>query len=211
MRQIQTSQARLDLKLLLDHLSSGSGDLKLDKYFKVRESHREQISVNFDSLWTLFPPGELVYGKIFQGQDQVFIVQDNVNAWPRPPRPRLGLIERHEPLERTLLCWTYDWDGRTFKRKTLSVDFEKFDDYKPISSLPFYPLHHHQEFDDLKRRLVERGVKYKMLCVAKEGSRMFDYQGPIVVGKKGCSRITGDDYEVSSSGFRAKPVLTQAA
>ena len=74
-------QARLDLGLLLDTLSSGSGDQKLDKYLKVRESSKEQ-KMTFESLWTIFPPGTLVYGKVFQGQDQIFIVQGNVRPWP---------------------------------------------------------------------------------------------------------------------------------
>lgn len=68
------NQARLDL--------SKSGDPKLDKYFKIRESNREQRSVTFESLWTLFSPGALVYGKSFLGQDQIFIVQNSLRAWP---------------------------------------------------------------------------------------------------------------------------------
>ena len=72
-------QARSDLKLLLNTIASGSGDPKLDKYFKIRESG--QKSVTFETLWTLFPPGALIYGRPFLGQDQVLVVQDSVRVW----------------------------------------------------------------------------------------------------------------------------------
>ncbi|KAL8692665.1 MAG: hypothetical protein Q9218_002365 [Villophora microphyllina] len=131
-------QARQDLKLLLDTLISGSGDAKLDKYFKVRKSYREQRSISFEALWTLFPPGELVYGRPFQEQEQVFV---------------------------------------------------------PVNSLPFYPFRYHQEHDHVKQRLIDRGDKYRKFCTAKQGSRMFDYKGPVLVGKKGFSRMTGENDE----------------
>lgn len=193
------NQARLDLKLLLDTISSGSGDPKLDKYFKIRESNREQRSVTFESLWTLFSPGALVYGKPFLGQDQIFIVQDSLRAWP---------LTRRKDFKWALQCWTYDWDGRTFKRMTLRLEIEDFDGNKPITSLPFYPLDYHQQPETLKERLVERGVKYRKYCTAKQGSRMFDYKGDVVFGKKGFSGITGDDDEVSLPGSSDNSILT---
>ena len=184
-------QARLDLGLLLETISSGSGDPKLDKYLKVRESSKEQKIVTFESLWTLFPPGTLVYGKVFLGQDQVFIVQDNTRPWPR---------NTSEPSPWTLECWTYDWDGKTFKRRALDLEIESFESSKPITSLPFYPLEYHPDPEELKRRLIDRGAKYKRLCTAKQGSRMFDYEGKIILAKKGFSGVSGDDDEVSLEG-----------
>ena len=181
------NQTRLDLKLLLDTISGGSGDPRLDKYLKGRDSNREQKVVSFESLWTIFPPGALVYGKPFQGQDQVFIVKDNLRAWPR---------DDYEPPPWKLQCWIYDWDGKTFKRRSLYLDFESFENSKPIISLPFYPLEYHPQPEQLKQTLINRGAKYKKLCNAKPGSRMFDYTGHVVFGKKGFSRMAGDD-EVS--------------
>ena len=193
-------QARLDLGLLLETISSGSGDPKLDKYLKVRESSKEQKIVTFESLWTLFPPGSLVYGKVFLGEDQVFIVQDNSRPWPR---------NTSEPSPWTLDCWTYDWDGRTFKRRALVLEIESFESSKPITSLPFYPLEYHRDLEELQKRLVDRGAKYKRLCTAKKGSRMFDYRGKIILAKKGFSGVSGDNDEVSQAGSKMTPILTQ--
>ena len=124
-------QARSDLKLLLDAIAAGSGDVKLDKYFKSRASMKKQDAVTFDTLWTLFPPGTLLYRKPFQGQDQVFIVYDNERVWP--------YLRRGSPREQdpwSLLCWTYDWDGTAFRRMPLKIGFEHFEQHKPITSLP---------------------------------------------------------------------------
>ena len=192
------SRARLDLQLLLDTILSGSGDLKLDKYFKTRESHRDQKSVTFESLWTLFPPGTLICSKQFLGQDQVFIVQDNRCPWP------LGRNNGKWSLN----CWTYDWDGKVFKRMALDLSIDTFDGTRPITSLPFYPLDHHPQPRDLKKRLIERGAKYKRFCTAKQGSRMFDYKGDVVLGKKGFSGLTGDDDEVGLPRSSCHPLLT---
>ena len=194
------NQARSDLKLVLDTISSGSsGDLKLDKYFKIRMPNVEQNMVTFESLWTIFSPGALVYGKPFLGQDQIFIVQDNLGTWPETGRKRSKW---------TLQCLTYDWDGNSFKRVALQLDIDNFEGSKPITSLPFYPLDYHQQPEVLKQRLVERGAKFKRFCTAKKGSQMFDYRGDVVLGQKGFSGIRGDDEEVCRSDSSNDPILT---
>ena len=73
-----------DLKLLLDVISGGSsGDWKLDRYFKSRDACLDQNIVLFDDLWTIFPPGTVVYGTPYQGEEQLFLVQDNWATWPK--------------------------------------------------------------------------------------------------------------------------------
>lgn len=156
-------QARSDLKLLLATISTSSGDAKLDKYFKMRQSSRELKSVTFESLWTLFAPGTLVYGKPFLGHDQLFIVQHGWRSWPRP-----------NVTSWPLACWTYDWDGKVFKRMPLKLELECFEGHKPITSLAFYPLDYHSDRNSIMQNLMKRGDKYKRICNAKQGSRMFD-------------------------------------
>ncbi len=184
-------QARADLKLLLNTISSSSGDPRLDKYFKTQDSNKEQKSVTFETLWTIFPPGSLVYGQPFQGQDQVLIVQDNFRTWP---------YFRHnsarEKASWSLLCWTYDWDGKMFRRLALKLEFEYFDGHKPITSLPYYPFELNEKRDDIKGNLIKQGVKYRQFCEAPKGSRMFDYHGEAILLKKGISGIQGDDDKV---------------
>ena len=181
-------QARSDLKLLLDTISSSSGCPKLDKYFKIRDSNKQQKSVTFETLWTIFPPGSLVYGQPFQGQDQVFLVQDNLQTWPyRQRRPS------DEQAYWDLICWTYDWDGKRFRRLRLNLEFEYFDGHKPISSLPYYPFELNDQYDIIKDKLIEQGKTYRRFCTARQGSRMFEYNGEATFVKKGFSGVQGDN------------------
>ncbi|KAL9099369.1 MAG: hypothetical protein Q9187_009507 [Circinaria calcarea] len=172
-------QARSDLELLLGTIASGSGDLKLDKYFKTRESNKEQKSITFETLWTIFPPGELIYGKPFQGDDQVFIVQDILRPWPNNSL--------------RLLCWTYDWNGEKFKRLSLSLIIDRFDGHKPIKSLPYYPLELNECHEAIKKCLIDRGRSFRDFCTAKQGARMFEYSGDIIFDKKGFSGVHIND------------------
>ncbi|EXJ70039.1 uncharacterized protein A1O5_07112 [Cladophialophora psammophila CBS 110553] len=181
-------QARSDLKLLLDTITNSSGDAKLDKYFKTRDSHKQQNSVTFDNLWTIFAPGTLVYGRPFQGQDQVFVVQDNIGPWPyfSDGVPR-------EQATWTLLAWTYDWNGSIFKRRPLRLEFEYFDGTKPITSLPYYPFQFHEQQGSVRENLIQQGIKYRKFCTATQGSRLFDYRGDALLVKKGFSGVQADD------------------
>lgn len=182
------SQVRQDLKLLLDTISSSSGDPNLDKYFKTRNpSISEQKTVTYDNLWTIFPPGSLVYGCPFQGQDQVLIVRGCLPTWPKHLRP-LG-----ERPSWDLLCWTYDWDGKTFRRMCLKLKLEYFDGHKPITSLPYYPFELHEQRTLIKDSLITRGIKYRQVCTAAQGSRMFEYKGEAIYVKKVFAEYQGVD------------------
>ncbi|EXJ82358.1 hypothetical protein A1O3_06171 [Capronia epimyces CBS 606.96] len=190
-------QARSDLKLLLDTISSSSGDARIDKYFKIRDSCKSQQSVTFENLWTIFPPGTLVYGRPFQDQDQLFVVLDSVRQWPyfSDEVPR-------EQASWTLLAWTYDWDGKKFRRNCLQLEFDYFEGSKPITSLPYFPFDLHDRRHAITTALLKRGEKYRALCTATQGSRLFDYRGNAVLEKQGFSGLQGDDQAADESQIR---------
>ncbi|KAI0106666.1 P-loop containing nucleoside triphosphate hydrolase protein [Daldinia grandis] len=190
----QDKRAREDLQTLLSILSGGSsGDAKLDKYFKTRGLCLQENTIQFDDLWTIFPPGTLVYGKPFQNQDQVFIVQDNGGTWPEHgDRPR-------RLLPWPLICWTYDWTGEKFQRTGFTLLFENFDGHRPITSLPYYPFHLHAGYDSVKSKLIERGKIFRKYCLTKEGSRLFEYEGETIFGKKGFTGLVQADEDDSDT------------
>ena len=192
----EDKQAREDLQILLDTISGGSsGDARLDKYFKTREVCKSEKTVQFDDLWTIFPPGTLVYGKPFQSQDQVFLVRDYKSSWPEPgDRPQ-------QMLPWTLVCWTYDWNGEAFQRTSYELLFDQFDGHKPITSLPFYPFELHPDHDSIKRTLIKSGKMFRKLCTATEGSRLFEYDGETIFGKKGFTGLVQTD-EVGRGNHR---------
>ncbi|KAI2620662.1 P-loop containing nucleoside triphosphate hydrolase protein [Hypomontagnella submonticulosa] len=188
----EDKRAREDLKVLLSILSSGlSGDAKLFKYFKIRDVCLREKTIQFNDLWTLFPPGTMVYGKPFQNEDQVFFVRDNVRPWPEhsDSPPKLSPWE--------LECWTYDWKGEKFQRTGFTLVFEHFVGQRPITALPYYPFEEHPNRDSVRDALIKRGKIFRKLCTADKGSRLFEYDGDAIFGKKG---FTGpDDGDVRSA------------
>ncbi|KAF6802117.1 AAA family [Colletotrichum sojae] len=208
----ENKQARKDLKLLLDTIRTSSGDEKLDKYFKMRPNYKKQTpnTIQFEDLWTVFPPGMLVYGNPFQGQDQVFVVKDNQIIWPwKGPGMR-------EPLPWKLDAWSYDWKDGSFNRTLFTLEFEQFDGHLPLTSLPFYPfdLHNDKEkLDDLDLRSANSlhmamarlyGFPQRQLNEsASPAAKSVNIQSTVMVDYDAFSQYGGAD----GSNGRLKPVL----
>lgn len=194
----QLRQARSDLGRLLDIISGGSsGDERLDKYFKIRDSYKQPSTANiqFEDLWTFFPPGTLIYGRPFQNEHQVFVVKDNHRPWPSRSN-RGGGARELAPWK--LDAWSYDWVEGTFQRTlfTLTIDF--FDGQLPLTSLDFYPFELHKEYDVVRKQLIKRGRRFYEICSADQASRLFEYEGNTILEKKGFSGLRPDE-EVSRS------------
>ncbi|KXJ90853.1 hypothetical protein Micbo1qcDRAFT_225735, partial [Microdochium bolleyi] len=169
--------ARADLKNILETLRQGSGDQKLDEYMKNRSIYRTNRTITFEALWTIFPPGSLVYSKPFMKQDQVFIVYDNVGPWPDPINNR----SRVPPFE--LRCWTYDWDGEYFNRRIVRLTIEHFDLIKPISTLAIQPLDLMEGAEDIRQDLIARGKLFRKYATLSSDSRMLNYDGRAIFEK----------------------------
>lgn len=181
-------QARLDLREVLKAILSGSGSSKLDLYLEMRDSLKSQRSITFESLWTIFPPGTIVYGRLFLKYDQVFMVHDNVQLWPRA-----GWTERSgSPRKWKLKCWIYDYTGRAFSRRVVTLYFGEFEGTKPISSLPYYPLEEHTNRAEVRARLLESGKLFRQYCTAKEEDRIYKYNGEAVFDGKGFRGVKSD-------------------
>ena len=187
--------ARDDLTRLLDIISGGSsGDEKLDKYFKNRDGYKDRSTIQFEDLWTVFPPGTLVYGNPFQNEHQVFVVKDNHKPWPwRDERPRGSKEWASWKLE----AWSYDWKDGLFRRTPFTLLFDEFEGPLPLTSLPYYPFRLHQQYDDVFRELVSRGKLFRGICEAKQSDRLFSYEGKIILEKKGFLGMRPDE-EVSA-------------
>ncbi|MCJ1244500.1 hypothetical protein MMC30_001698 [Trapelia coarctata] len=151
----EDKQARSDLKLLLDIISTSSGVDKLGMYFKEREQHTKNRTITYEALWTLFSPGCLVYAEPFLKQSQIFIVGSSMVDFP---------AEGRRVMPWSISCWGYDWNGETFDRRAYEFEFEKFVGPKPINSLPCYPLEFYthgngNETERLQSSLLARGWK----------------------------------------------------
>jgi len=172
-------KAASDLKQLLEQVRETPG---LEKYFDgVREMSEKANTIPFDHLWTIFPPGELVYSRTYEDQAQVFIVKESTDY----------IYRRIRSNDRTwvLTCWTYDWNGTVFNRVPIQFTFEDFKGTRSISSLHCYPLSSHLESPgdnssrgddrghDMKAALINRGTRYRELCLKNRGKQIFEYDG----------------------------------
>ena len=177
--------ARSDLKLLLEIIATASGVDRLGKYFKDREQHIYNKTITYETLWTLFSPGKLVYSEPFLRKEQIFIVGSSYVDFP---------VENRRARPWSVSCWGYDWNGETFDRKAYTFEFEKFLGSKTINALPCYPLEHYSNGDQeqirrLKSRLADRGRIFKELATAEKGRQMFSYNGKVLYRGIGISTI----------------------
>jgi len=160
----------------------------LEKYFLgAREMQETAHTVAFDYLWTVFPPGEIVISRPYMGQPQAFIVRESTDVIER--RSKSGLTKKWD-----LQCWSYDYNGSTFDRIPVTFTFDKFKGTSSISALRCYPLKFYKEsaeddgvandlnsgqntIEALRENLIERGRKYRALCLKARGKQIFEYDG----------------------------------
>ena len=90
-------KATADLKLLLEEVRRTPG---LESYFNsAREMQEKTTTVSFEYLWTIFPPGELVFSSTFMDFPQAFIVKFSQEGYTR---------KRSGGEKWILECWSYD-------------------------------------------------------------------------------------------------------
>ncbi|KAM0717829.1 hypothetical protein Q7P37_006161 [Cladosporium fusiforme] len=185
----EDAQARSELQDVLKEIKKESGDVKLGSYLKARDDLIRQENVTFDTLWTIFPPGEVVYGHPFlknrpnqEQNHQLFVVEDNYWPWPIRTEGRQRRI-----YDWRLRCLIYDHDGTQFRRHSVWLSFKYFEGPKPIKSLPYYPLNAMEATKraSIEKVLLERGERFKKFCTADEGDRMFQYTGDAIFEQSG--------------------------
>ncbi|KAI1741360.1 hypothetical protein F4680DRAFT_416583 [Xylaria scruposa] len=165
-------QARNDLKELLRMISTSSGDVRLDRYFKDRQTLSTECTITHEMLWTLFPPGKLIVGRPCHDEPQIFVVESCRKLLT--DNDTFGVV-----------CYSFDWNGTVFSRVPFQMGIDSWGgDKKSVTSLPFYPLELHEEdglsreesIEKLKKRLIERGRRFVSFCVAEKGKQMFNYK-----------------------------------
>ncbi|KAL8791720.1 MAG: hypothetical protein Q9195_005657 [Heterodermia aff. obscurata] len=183
------TKAVADLKELLQ-LVRDTPDL--EPYFSdVGTMHENADVVAFNYIWTVFHPGEVVISRSFMGQLQAFIVKESSFETEAKTNKRLW----------NLICWTYDWNGSEFNRVSVKFIVEEYKGSKNISSLICYPIKHYEGTSDdhdtlgkvenpeeLRHALIRRGRRFRELCLKKEGSQYFEYDGFALSSEHGARR-----------------------
>ena len=121
-------------------------------------------NMTFEHLWTLYPPGVPVLGKI-KGEDHCFLVNG--------AKYLMGEIVPTLALEMISL----DYDGNRHGWSKTPVFVEAFAGSVKISSLPAVPLCFHQDSDSMLKRLHNRGAV--AIDLIKESPAYKSYDGSI--------------------------------
>lgn len=191
-------QARDDLKELLRIISTSSGDVRLDRYFKSRQAFLNEGTIAHEALWTLFPPGTLIVGKPCHDETQILFVEDCDT-----------FVRDDDAFQMT--CFIFDWDGTVFGRVPFEVSIDQWGgERRSVTSLPFYPLEYYEE-DGLTRgesrqklesHLIDRGRKFVEFCVAPKGKQMFNYSNGAAYFYRGGTLLQGEHTDSSIDASR---------
>jgi hypothetical protein len=201
--EVNILKAKDDLMALLNQVRTTPD---LSTYLTGLETAKASGTIHFNLLWTLFPPGELVYSTAFMKQDQIFIVKespsvihDKSDSGRDKDRKRVWY----------LYCWSYDWNGTSFNRVPISFQFDEFQGARIIHSLPCHPLINHfpgekaeEKLEKLKQELITRGKQFRDQCTREVGSQMFEYEGESISHGSGFQRLKNKQKEVCQSNIR---------
>jgi hypothetical protein len=133
------------LKLLRRLVKSDLGNT-----FTLNREMLEHKIVFSNMVWTLFKPGDLVYSKL-HGNDQLFRLQ--------------SIISKESHL--ALSCQYIDWDGLNFGMMSRQIDIQYFLGTRKITELEVFPALYLENFDGLKKRMIQRGQRFGELTGIK--------------------------------------------
>ncbi|KAJ4390715.1 hypothetical protein N0V93_004313 [Gnomoniopsis smithogilvyi] len=139
-------------------------DLLSEEFSEVEEAMTDMKKngvITFQHMWTLYAPNTLIFSR-----------QDNQDR-------ALRLQTSHYGVDRTLqpvfwLTGVYiDFDGQNFGTQKMNISIPNFEGTKRISSLDAFPIDLHEENEQIKMKLVERGARVEALA----GSYFRSYNG----------------------------------
>ena len=184
-------QARLDLELLLEQVIQ---DSELDAYFKTRASNLTANLTTYESMWTLFIPGQKIYAKPFLGMPQMFVVQSPPMFWERG---------RTLPATVEMSCWCYDWNGKDVVKVWYLIRFDRFRGTKPINELVAYPIKYYKDENlnakfknekELVKHLIDRGVTFDETVRGRKGaSQQREYDGEALADRRNVIKKNHDE------------------
>jgi hypothetical protein len=177
----------------------------IETYLSAIRTANTNRTVHFENLWTIFPPGDLVYAMPFMKESQIFIVKEcgthatDVSDSGRTNKDARKVWDLH--------CWSYDWDGKHFTRVPVMFRFEEFTGAKVINTLHCHPLRYrfpagdpNSERDKFEADLIERGKLFRKYCARTTGEQMIYYEGDTISHGSGFQRLKNKSKQVRTSG-----------
>ncbi|KAF9876565.1 hypothetical protein CkaCkLH20_05973 [Colletotrichum karsti] len=121
---------------------------ELAEAFAVSKELTSHGVITFKYLWTIFPPGELIYSD--DDEDERFFVVEQINT-------------KHATTYSLVLGYV-NCDGKSFGKSATSQPLWHFSGTRPIDSLVAFPAKYLKNLEGMKSKLVERGRKFASLA-----------------------------------------------
>jgi hypothetical protein len=193
-------KAKQDLGVLLNQVRATPD---VNTFLEGLETAATSSTVAFNLLWTLFPPGTLVYATPFMRLPQIFIVKDSYSGFHEESESGR---EKDQKKFWHLYCYAYDFSGKTFDRVLVLFKFEEFQGTRMINTLSVYPLRYHFSGEDAESQqerfqqdMIARGKVFYDYCIRDDGAQMFEYDGEAISHGSGFQRLKNKQNEVMPS------------
>ena len=138
----------------------------LEPYFKKPlkklEECRKNGNITYNSLWTIFKPGELIYRKDVNGRECVERIDD---MYYGANKDRIAF-----KVESKMVCW----DGKRFGYGLSCGWFYDFSGTMSVMDLSAVPLAFHPDREAIKARMTIRGERFQRIA----GCQLKAYTGP---------------------------------
>lgn len=121
----------------------------------------------FNAYWLLLKPGSTVF--VRDGYDLNAYVIESATGGPFES----GDSTRYR--QYTVMLWNLDFDGNKLSRSERIVEVPLFDGERDITSLPLFPTRFHENEDEKRRELIERGKTFVNVVRAPA---FREYSGP---------------------------------
>lgn len=154
-KTLEDLTAKLHITLALNFMEKHFRHL--NKRYDLLVESTSPPSIEFDHIWAIFRPGDLLYveGEPWQERIvQLISVSYNESTemfFPSPPKW-------------TIRVKTFGFDGDSFGYRHLKYSIKEFGGIREINKLPIYPLKYHKSKDELRKRMLTRGTTYCSLA-----------------------------------------------
>jgi hypothetical protein len=130
---------------------------------------RRTGKIGFDTVWQIFPPGELVVTDFF-GAQAVCRVLEYKKKTPRG-----------EPAYWVIRMEYVDWNGEVCGLCETKRRINEFEGFQRVVSLPVHPISFVEDPTGLKKRAISRGRRFEQL----RGYHFLSYKGTkILMGEQ---------------------------
>ncbi|KAF2210383.1 hypothetical protein CERZMDRAFT_69393 [Cercospora zeae-maydis SCOH1-5] len=184
--KLEDEDAIAHLGLLLDFIHEEFNDT-----IEESENLREQGLMSYQYLWTIYRPGDLIYGTVL-GQPRAFRLISYQYTCGQFPSLQLSTE-------------FVDFDGEDFGTRTGAQSVAAFSGAERIDRLEAFPMKFHSALDDIQKLLVARGRRFEELAgmhfkryasIALEhtpcGLSRYNVDGRVVVDTKTYHRLNAN-------------------